>query len=103
MQPRGTRLLEPVQVEADRLECPCRRAGAARVARPDVLVQRDEGREAELGEEREDAAQVREVLGVVYAPGVRTRGQHASIWIAETGDDARAGVFYGLPGHQEPD
>jgi hypothetical protein len=49
-QPCCAAFFERVQVKACELKRPCRRAGPAGIARPDVLVQGDKGDEAKLGE-----------------------------------------------------
>ncbi len=62
VEPRRACVLHRVQVKSYYLERPGRRARAAAVAGPHVLVHRDEGGEPVLGEEAEERADVGNIV-----------------------------------------
>jgi hypothetical protein len=102
-QPCCAALFERVQVKACVLKCPCWRAGPAGVARPNVLVQRNKGYEAELWEQRENRAEVGEIGSIIDAPYVFVY----ALTVSPSGDgkrrldDVRPIVLYGLPGDEK--
>ena len=63
---KSRRRQEHANVKAFLLKRPCGCAGPTGVARPDVQVQCDEGREAILGEQRECRADIRQLRCIVY-------------------------------------
>ena len=97
---RSRRRQEHANVKAFLLKRPCGCVGPTGVARPDVLVQCDEGREAILGDQREYRAEVRQPRCIVYVIICVIFEAHAGR-VNERIESVRVFVFDGLRGGEE--